>query len=107
MAKKHVHADHEHESHDAEPHLHETHPAIVKRLKRANGHLLGIIEMIESGRPCLLLAQQLHAVEKAVHQAKKTLIQDHLDHCLDGVASELPAQQRRAVEEFREITKYL
>jgi len=33
--------------------LHETHPDIIKRLKRADGHLKGIIEMIEAGRPCL------------------------------------------------------
>ena len=55
------------------PHTHETHPEIVKRLKRAGGHLNSIIEMIEAGRPCLDLAQQLHAVEKAVYQAKRTL----------------------------------
>ena len=66
-------------------HLHETHPEIVKRLKRADGHLRSVIEMIEAGRPCLDIAQQLHAVEKAIGQAKKTLIQDHLDHCLEGV----------------------
>ncbi len=29
---------------------------IVKRLKRANGHLDGVIAMIEDGRPCLDLA---------------------------------------------------
>lgn len=67
------------------PHIHETHPEIVKRLKRADGHLKGVIEMIEAGRPCLDVAQQIHAVEKAICQAKKTLIQDHLDHCLEDV----------------------
>lgn len=51
------------------PRVHEIHPDIVKRLKRADGHLKSIIEMIESGRPCLDVAQQLHAVEKAVAQA--------------------------------------
>jgi DNA-binding FrmR family transcriptional regulator len=91
----------------SEPHLHETHPAIVKRLKRANGHLMGIVQMIEEGRSCLDIAQQLHAVEKAIGQAKKTLIQDHLDHCLDDVAGPLPREQRRTVDEFKEITKYL
>lgn len=29
--------------------------------------------MIEEGRSCLDLAQQLHAVEKAISEAKKTL----------------------------------
>ena len=31
---------------------HATHPAIVKRLKRAEGHLRSIVEMIEGGRSC-------------------------------------------------------
>jgi DNA-binding FrmR family transcriptional regulator len=91
----------------AQAHLHETHPEIVKRLKRAEGHLRSIIEMIEAQRPCLDIAQQLHAVEKAIAQAKKTLIQDHLDHCLEEAAGPLPRAQRRSIDEFREITKYL
>jgi DNA-binding FrmR family transcriptional regulator len=89
------------------PHLHTTHPEIVKRLKRAGGHLQSVIEMIESGRPCLDIAQQLHAVEKAICQAKKTLIQDHLDHCLEDVVGPLARDKRRSIDEFKEITKYL
>lgn len=88
-------------------HLHEAHPQIVKRLKRADGHLRGVIEMIEAGRPCLDIAQQLHAVEKAIAQAKKTLIQDHLDHCLEEVVGPLPRDRRRSIDEFKEIAKYL
>lgn len=89
------------------PHIHETHPDIIKRLKRADGHLRGVIEMIEAGRPCLDIAQQLHAVEKAISQAKKTLIQDHLNHCLEDVVGPLPREQRRTIDEFKDITKYL
>lgn len=89
------------------PHIHETHPDIVKRLKRADGHLKSIVEMIEAGRPCLDIAQQLHAVEKAIAQAKKILIQDHLDHCLEDVVGPLAKEQRRSIDEFKEITKYL
>ena len=59
---------------DETPHAHESHTAVAKRLKRASGHLLKVIEMIEVGRPCLDLAQQLHAVESAIHEAKKALI---------------------------------
>lgn len=88
-------------------HVHETHPEITKRLKRAEGHIRSVIDMIEAGRSCLDLAQQLHAVEKAIGQAKKTLIQDHLDHCLD-VAVASPAKDRRqSVNEFKIIAKYL
>ncbi|WP_137922167.1 metal-sensing transcriptional repressor [Hydrogenophaga sp. 2FB] len=91
----------------AEHHTHASHPAIIKRLKRANGHLASIVEMIEQGRTCLDIAQQLQAVEKAVQQAKKTLIQDHLDHCLEDLVGPLPSGQRHSMDEFKEITRYL
>ncbi len=91
----------------AAQHLHETHPEIVKRLRRAEGHLKSVIEMIEADRPCLDLAQQLHAVEKAIGQAKRTLIQDHLDHCLEETVGALGRDQRRSIDDFKEITKYL
>jgi len=88
-------------------HRHTTHPAIVKRLKRAEGHLRSVIAMIEAGRPCVDIAQQLHAVEKAITQAKRTLIQDHLDHCLDHATEALGPDQHLAVDEFKTIAKYL
>ena len=85
--------------------LHASHPAIVKRLKRADGHLRGIVEMIAQGRPCVDIAQQLHAVEKAIASAKRALINDHIEHCLTDTASGIEA--REAIEEFKAISKYL
>lgn len=87
--------------------VHESHPEIVNRLKRAEGHLRKTIAMIESGRTCLDLAQQLHAIEKAVAAAKKALIHDHIDHCLAHAAEGDPAEARQAMAEFKDITKYL
>ncbi len=89
------------------PHTHESHPQIVNRLKRAEGHLRSVMEMIEAGSPCLDIAQQLHAVEAAIAQAKKTLIHDHLDHCLEATLGPLGDEQQREIEVFRRITKYL
>lgn len=86
---------------------HQSHPAIIKRLKRADGHLRSVIEMIEAGRSCLDIAQQLHAVEKAIAQAKKTLIHDHLDHCLTDATGGVDAATRAEIEQFRAIAKYL
>lgn len=80
---------------------HASHPKIIKRLKRAEGHLRGVIQMMESERSCLELAQQLHAVQNAITNAKRELIHDHLDHCLDG------EDTGSDVSELREIAKYL
>lgn len=62
--------------------IHASHPAIATRLKRAEGHLRRVVVMIEDGQPCLDIATQLHAVERAVAEAKRALIHDHIDHCL-------------------------
>jgi DNA-binding FrmR family transcriptional regulator len=86
---------------------HATHPDIVKRLKRANGHLLSVIAMIEAQRSCTDIAQQLHAVEKAIIQAKRTLIQDHIDHCLETAIAGVGGDGTPATVEFKAITKYL
>ena len=87
--------------------IHQSHPEIVKRLKRVQGHLRSVVDMIEDGRPCLEIAQQLHAVEKAVGQAKKTLVHDHIDHCLDQAVTTNVRDGRKSVEEFKAISKYL
>jgi len=91
----------------ASPPPHASHPNIVKRLKRAEGHLRSIIIMIEEGRACLDIAQQLHAVERAVTQAKRVLVHDHIDHCLENGTKSEAHEGRKSIEEFKQITKYL
>jgi len=85
---------------------HTTHPEIIKRLKRAQGHLKGVVAMLEEDRECLDIAQQLQAVESAIVNAKKTLIRDHIDHCLEA-AMKKGADSGATVREFKEISKYL
>lgn len=82
---------------------HASHPRIAARLKRAEGHLRHVVGMIESGAPCTEIAQQLHAVERAVAMAKRTLIHDHIDHCLTGDAAD-PASD---LSELKAIARYL
>jgi DNA-binding FrmR family transcriptional regulator len=86
---------------------HQSHPDVLKRLKRAEGQLRNVRVMIEAGRPCLEVAQQLQAAASAVHEAKKTFINDHLDHCLDEAAAADVRTRRTQLVEFKAITRYL
>lgn len=86
---------------------HHSHPDIIKRLKRAEGHLKSVITMLEEQRGCLQIAQQLQAVESAITNAKKILIHDHLDHCLEHAVQDGGQAASDTVKEFKEITKYL
>ncbi len=83
-----------------DPTLHATHPAIVARLRRAEGHLRHVTRMIEEGQPCLDVARQLQAVESAITAAKRTLIHDHMDHCLR------PGEDH-ALDELKALAKLL
>ncbi len=83
---------------------HATHSDVARRLKRAEGHLRSVIAMIEDAKPCVDIAQQLHAVEAAVSKAKKELIHDHIEHCLDNAGDNDP---RSDVAELRQLAKYL
>ncbi len=67
-----------------------SHSAIVKRLERADGHLLW------SSRR-----------ERAIAQAKKTLIHDHLDHCLADATARPDPTNPSQIDEFRALAKYL
>jgi uncharacterized protein len=82
-------------------------PEVAARLKRAQGHLASVIEMLEAGKPCMQLAQQLQAVEKAIGNAKKELIKDHLHHCMEETSEAMPREVRELIKEFQGVTKYL
>ena len=84
---------------------HTENKTILARLKRVNGHLAKVIEMIDSDGEHLAVAQQLQAVESAVANAKKTYIHDHIEHCLADAKDDRSFGNK--LKEFKEISKYL
>jgi DNA-binding FrmR family transcriptional regulator len=84
---------------------HTENKTILARLKRVNGHLAKVIEMIGSDEEHLTIAQQLQAVESAVANAKKTYIHDHIEHCLADAKDDRNFGEK--LKEFKEISKYL
>lgn len=87
--------------------LHPRHPEIIARLKRAEGHLRSTISMIEQEKACFAIAQQLQAVENAVAKARKLLVQQHVDHCLEAATNHLPSSARQALRDFKSVSRYL
>jgi DNA-binding FrmR family transcriptional regulator len=57
----------------------------VKRIRRAEGQMGGILRMVEDGRSCEDIVNQLAAVSKAIDKAAFSLISAGLKECLtDG-----------------------
>lgn len=86
---------------------HSTHTDIVKRLKRASGHLNKVVEMIENERGCLDVSQQLQAVTNALTKAKQIYVQDHIEHCIESASGKNSKDFSQQIKELKEITKYL
>ena len=86
---------------------HASNPDILKRLRRAEGHLATVVHMVAEGRDGLLIAQQMQAVIRAIEKTKQMLILDHIDHHLGEATGPLPPEVQQKIAEFREITKYL
>ena len=56
--------------------------AVVKRLKRAQGQIGGILKMIDEGRECQDIVTQLAAVSKALDRAGFAVIALGLRQCI-------------------------
>ena len=61
---------------------------IVKRLRRAEGQLSGVIRMLEEGRECEEIVMQLAAVSKALDKAGFAIVATGLRQCVSHSAQD-------------------
>jgi CsoR family transcriptional regulator, copper-sensing transcriptional repressor len=79
---------------------------VVARLRRATGQLAGVTGMVENGRYCIDVLDQLAAVSAAVDAVALLVLSDHINACVraaiesgetDEKVAELDAAVRRYV----------
>ena len=116
QSHEHVHEhDHSHEGHEhthshshGELHDHGHHhdPAEKKkqinRLSRAIGHLNHVKLMIENDDDCADVLMQLSAVNSALKNLGKEIINEHMTHCIIHAIED---GDTRAVEEFQKAVQ--
>ncbi|MBP6062883.1 MAG: metal-sensitive transcriptional regulator [Fusobacteriaceae bacterium] len=56
--------------------------AVIKRLKRVEGQIRGIIKMIEEDKPCEDILIQIGASKAALHKTGQSILEEHLHHCV-------------------------
>jgi len=56
--------------------------AVRARLKRIEGQVRGINQMVEDDRYCIDVLQQITAVTRALQGVALQLLDDHLAHCV-------------------------
>jgi len=52
------------------------------RLARIEGHVRGIIKMIDEDKECPDILIQIAAVKAALEKTSKIILEDHIEHCL-------------------------
>jgi DNA-binding FrmR family transcriptional regulator len=57
---------------------------VIKRLRRAEGQIRGVIAMLESGRDCADVVTQLAAVSRALDKAGFKVIASGLRQCVNA-----------------------
>jgi len=81
----------------------ETQEQVVKRLKRARGHLSKVIKMVENHEYCPDVLLQSSAVQAALKKSDEIILNSHLHTCvvpkLGGKTDE------KALEELLEVFK--
>jgi DNA-binding FrmR family transcriptional regulator len=57
---------------------------VLKRLRRITGQTQGLQRMVEDGRYCIDILNQVAAVEAALHRAAATILRNHLETCVSS-----------------------
>jgi len=82
--------------------------ATTRRLKRIEGQVRGIINMIENKKSCEEILIQIGSVKSALHKTGQIILEDHLHQCVfdgirDGKGDETVKKLYSAVEQFSRI----
>jgi CsoR family transcriptional regulator, copper-sensing transcriptional repressor len=62
--------------------------ALLKRLRRIEGQVRGIQQMIEDDRYCVDVVNQLQAISAASREVSLILLEDHLRGCVQSAIQE-------------------
>lgn len=74
---------------------------IINRLKSVDGHLRGVIKMVEEDAYCMDVIKQLQAVQGAIGRVNALLLQDHLQTCVTtAIRGEAPSERERVIGEL-------
>jgi DNA-binding FrmR family transcriptional regulator len=77
---------------------------VLRRLKTIEGHLRGIIRMVEDDTYCIDVIRQIQAVESALNKVSGVILDGHLNSCvITAVQGEDPAERERVLKEVLEV----
>ena len=85
---------------------HPDHELQLPRLRRIEGQVRGIQKMISERRYCVDILTQLRALEGAVQQVEKNILEEHLNHCVQqAITQSDPEAAQQKIQEIVQLLK--
>ena len=75
--------------------------ALLQRLRRIEGQVRGVAQMIEADRYCIDVLTQLAAIRSALDATALGLTEDHVHHCVAGAIA--AGHGTEAVDELMKV----
>jgi len=76
----------------------------LKRLKTIEGHLRGVIRMVEEDAYCIDVIRQIQAVDAALNKVSTQILENHLNSCvIDAIKSDNPKEREKVLKEITEV----
>lgn len=78
--------------------------AVIQRLKSIEGHVRGILRMVEEDAYCIDIIRQIQAVEAALNKVSAQILEDHLNSCvITAIRGDSEAERERVLREIAEV----
>lgn len=76
----------------------------LRRLKTIEGHLGGVIRMVEHDEYCIDVIRQIQAVQSALNKVSAQILENHLDSCVTtAIRGRSPKERERVLKEITEV----
>lgn len=76
----------------------------LRRLKTIEGHMRGIIRMVEEDAYCIDVIRQIQAVEGALNKVSAQILENHLNSCvITAIRGENPKERERVLKEISDV----
>ena len=85
---------------------HPNHDQQLSRLRKIEGQVRGIQKMIEERRYCVDILTQSRALQGAIQQVEKNILEDHLNHCVrQAINQSDPDAAQQKIQEIVQLLK--
>jgi DNA-binding FrmR family transcriptional regulator len=76
----------------------------LRRLKTIEGHLRGVIRMVEEDAYCIDVIRQIQAVESALNKVSTKILEGHLNSCvITAIEGQDQSERERVLKEISEV----